>query len=136
MVFQIRQSPVLNNFTLLIYGITFLAVIVFIGSLWLMSLLSLLTILLLLAEMRRYNSSVDGDPMTLTLRDKTGGIEIIERHGNEQYGQFQLFINRWFLILQLNNANNHKNLLLLPDRFRSMNEYLQFRYQIINMNRN
>ena len=79
--------------------------------------------------------------MALTLRDKSGGIEIIERHGaekhvNEQYEQFKLFVNRWFLILQLNNGNSHKNLLLVPDRFDSMHEYLQFRYQIINMNRN
>jgi len=136
MLYQIRDSSGIKTFTLLLYGLTLLAVVVFVSSLWLMTLLSLLLILLLITDLTRHKAAVRDDPMALTLHDKTGRIEIKQANRNQQYAQFKLFSNRWFLILQLKNEESHKNLLLIPQRFRSMREYLQFRYAIINMSRN
>lgn len=120
---------------MLLYGLTLLAVVVFVSSLWLMTLLSLLLILLLITDLTRHKAAVRYDPMVLTLHDKTGRIEMQQADRKQQYAQFKLFSNRWFLILQLKNENSHKNLLLIPQRFRSMREYLQFRYAIIKMSR-
>ena len=136
MLYQIRESTEINTFVLLLYGLALLSVVVFVSSAWLMTLLSLLLILLLITDLARHKATARDDPMALTLHDKTGRIEIRQADQNQQYGRFKLFTNRWFLILQLKNDQTHKNLLLIPQRFRSMREYLQFRYAIINMSRN
>jgi hypothetical protein len=136
MLYQIRESTEINTFVLLLYGLALLSVVVFVSSAWLMTLLSLLLILLLITDLARHKAAVRDDPMALTLHDKTGRIEIKQANRNHQYARFKLFSNRWFLILQLKNEESHKNLFLIPQRFRSMREYLQFRYAIINMSRN
>ncbi len=136
MLYQIRESAEINTFTLLLYGLALYAVVVFVSSAWLMTLLSLLLILLLITDLTRHKAAARDDPMALTLHDKTGRIDIRQANRDQQYTRFKLFTNRWFLILQLKNDENHQNLLLIPQRFRSMREYLRFRYAIINMSRN
>jgi hypothetical protein len=136
MLYQIRESTEINTFVLLLYGLALLSVVVFVSGSWLMTLLSLLLILLLITDLTRHKAADRDDPMALTLHDKTGRIEIKQANRNHQYARFKLFSNRWFLILQLKNEESHKNLFLIPQRFRSTGEYLQFRYAIINMSRN
>ena len=136
MLYQIRESEEINTLTLLLYGLALFAVVVYVSSPWLMTLLSLLLILLLINDLARHKAAVRDDPVALTLHHKSGRIEVKQANRNQQYAQFKLFTNRWFLILQLKNDSSHKNLLLSPQRFRSMREYLQFRYAIINMSRN
>ena len=136
MLYQIRESAEISIFTLLLYGLALFAVVVYVSSPWLMTLLSLLLILLLINDLARHKAAVRDDPVALTLHDKSGRIEVKQANRNQQYAQFKLFTNRWFLILQLKTDASHHRLLLIPQRFRSMREYLQFRYTIINMSRN
>jgi hypothetical protein len=136
MMYRIRESSAANSFTLLMYGLTFLAILVFVGILWLKILLSLLLILFLVTDLQRYKAAVRDDSMVLTLHDKSGKIDMHQTEGDTQYSLFRLFANRWFLVLQLKNEKGRKDLLIVPDRFRSMREYLQFRYAIIQMSRN
>ena len=136
MLYQIRESTEINRFTVLLYGLTLLAVIVFVNGAWLMTLLSLLLILLLISDLTRHKAATCDDPIVLTLYDKTGRIDVKRANQEEQYGQFKLFSNRWFLILQLKSDKNHINMFLIPQRFQSMHEYLQFRYAIISMSGN
>jgi hypothetical protein len=131
--YPVYQSRLARSFLLAIYGVSILAVVIFISSAWLKILLSLLLFLLLVVDLQRLNNN---RAETLILNDQTGRIDFAQAQQNEGYEQYKLFSNRWFLILQLKNAHSSKNLLLLADRFRSINEYLQFRYQIINMSRN
>ncbi|MCZ6470182.1 MAG: hypothetical protein O6649_02350, partial [Gammaproteobacteria bacterium] len=70
-----------------------------------------------------------------TLNDKTGGIELYQQGRQQQFTQFRLYANRWFLILQLKNDEVSKNLLLAPRGFSSIAEFLRFRYAIVNMNK-
>ena len=135
-MYRIRESSAANSFTLLMYGLAFLAILAFVGMLWLKILLSLLLILFLVTDLQRYKAAVLGDPVVLTLHDKSGKIDMHQTEGETQYSLFRLFANRWFLVLQLKNEKGRKDLLIVPDRFRSMHEYLQFRYAIIQMSRN
>ena len=135
-MYRIRESSAANSFTLLMYGLTFLDILAFVGILWLKILLSLLLILFLVTDLQRYKAAVRDDPMVLTLHDKSGKIDMHQTEGDTQYSLFRLIANRWFLVLQLKNDKGRKDLLIVPDRFRSMHEYLQFRYAIIQMNRN
>ena len=135
-MYRIRESSAANSFTLLMYGLAFLAILAFVGMLWLKILLSLLLILFLVTDLQRYKAAVLGDPVVLTLHDKSGKIDMHQTEGDTQYSLFRLFANRWFLVLQLKNEKGRKDLLIVPDRFRSMHEYLQFRYAIIQMSRN
>ena len=89
-----------------------------------------------MTDLARHKAAVRDGPVALTLHHKSGSIEVKQANRNQQYAQYKLFTNRWFLILQLKNDRSHKNLLLIPQRFQSMREYLQFRYAIINMSRN
>ena len=76
MLYQIRESAEINTFTLRLYGLALFAVVVFVSSAWLMTLLSLLLILLLITDLARHKTAVRDDPMALTLHDKTGRIDI------------------------------------------------------------
>jgi len=89
-----------------------------------------------MTDLARHKAAVRDDPVTLKLHHKSDRVEVNQANRNQQYAQYKLFTNRWFLILQLKNDRSHKNLLLIPQRFQSMREYLQFRYAIINMSRN
>jgi len=124
-----------NYFMLLIYGLAFLAILVFVGILWLKILLSLLLILFLATDLQRYKAAVGDDPVVLTLHHKSGKIDMHGIEGDTQYSIFRLFTNRWFLVLQLKSGKDRKDLLIVSDRFQSLHEYLQFRYAIIQMSR-
>ena len=83
----------------------------------------------------RYLALQARDPAGLTLNDKTGRIELYQQGSRRQFTRFRLFANRWFLILQLSNDDTSENLLLTPQGFSSIAEFLRFRYQIMNMNK-
>ena len=135
MQYQFRQSTVIFAFTLWLYCLAMLAVTLYIDSLWLMLGLIALLVLSFAKDRSRYLALQARDPAGLTLNDKTGRIELYQQGSRRQFTRFRLFANRWFLILQLSNDDTSENLLLTPQGFSSIAEFLQFRYQIINMNK-
>jgi hypothetical protein len=131
--YQIRQSSTINQFRITVYCLVFLAIGIFLHGLVLTGSLTLLTALLLFRDQTRYNYIKSQDPTIVTLRDDSTRVELNHRGDHLRFEQFRLFSNRWFLILQLKNEQASKNIMLVSDRFKTINEYLQFRYQIINM---
>lgn len=135
--YQLKQSPALNLFTIILYCLVVITVIAFLHHMILLSgSLTLLVALLLFREQSRYRRLKSLDPTIITLRDSTARIELNLYDDHLQFDNFRLFSNRWFLILQMRNEQVSKNIILLSDRFITLNQYLSFRYQIINMSRN
>ena len=135
--YQIKQSPALNRFTIVLYCLAVIALSAFLNEMILISgSLTLLAVLLLFRDQSRYRLLKSLDPMIITLRDNTDMVELNHLGDHLQFDQFRLFTNRWFLILQMKNEQVSKNIILLSDRFITFNQYLRFRYQIINMSRN
>lgn len=135
--YQIKQSPALNRFTIVLYCLAAIALSAFLNEMILISgSLTLLAVLLLFRDQSRYRLLKSLDPMIITLRDNTVRVELNHLGDHLQFDQFRLFTNRWFLILQMKNEQVSKNIILLSDRFITFNQYLRFRYQIINMSRN
>ena len=135
--YQIKQSSALNLLKIGLYCLAFIAISVYLNEMTLVSgSLALLTVLLLLRDQSQYRLLKSLDPAIFTLHSgETNRVEISHLGNNFQFDQFRLFTNRWFLILQMRNEQASKNIILLSDRFKTINEYLRFRYQIINMSR-
>lgn len=135
--YQLKQSPALYLFTIILYCLAVITVIAFLHHMILLSgSLTLLAALLLFREHARYRLLKSLDPTIITLRDSTARVELNHLDDRLQFDQFRLFSNRWFLILQMRNEQVSKNIILLSDRFITLNQYLSFRYQIINMSKN
>ena len=135
--YQLKQSPALNLFTIFLYCLVVITVIAFLHHMILLSgSLTLLVALLLFREQSRYRLLKSLDPTIITLRDSTARIELNLHDDHLQFDNFRLFSNRWFLVLQMRNEQISKNIILLSDRFITLNQYLSFRYQIINMSKN
>lgn len=135
--YQLKQSSSLNLFKIGLYCLAVVAISVFLKGMILVSgPLALLTVLLLLRDQSRYRLLKSLDPAIFTLYSGTTSRVGLNHLGdNFEFEQFRLFTNRWFLILQMRNEQVSKNIILLSDRFNTINEYLRFRYQIINMSR-
>ncbi len=135
--YQIKQSSILNQFTIVLYCLTIFAFSALLNEMILISgLLILLATLLLFRDQSRYRLLKSLDPTIVTLHDNSAGVELDHLGDHFQFDQIRIFTNRWFLILQMKNKQVSKNIILFSDRFITLNHYLRFRYQIINMSRN
>jgi len=135
--YQLRQSSTLNLFTIALYCLAIVAISIYLNGMVLLSgSLIMLAVLLLFRDQCRYRLLKTQDPTLVTLGDSTARVELNRQGDRLQFGQFRLFANRWFLILQIRNGQVSKNVMLVSDRFNTINEYLRFRYAIINMCKN
>ncbi len=134
--YQLKQSPTLNLLTLALYCLVLVAIALFLHEMIFLALsLAGLTSLLLIRDQSRYRRLKAKDPTLLTLAPSTASIGLDHQGDHLKFEQFRLFSNRWFLILQMSNERVSRNVMLVPDRFDSIDEYLRFRYQIGNMSR-
>jgi len=135
--YQIKQSSILNQFSIVLYCLAIIAFSALLDEMILISgLLILLATLLLFRDQTRYRLLKSLDPTIVTLHDNSTGVELDHLGDHFQFDQIRIFTNRWFLILQMKNKQASKNIILFSDRFITLNHYLRFRYQIINMSRN
>jgi hypothetical protein len=135
--YQLKQSSALNRFTIALYCLAIMAIGIFLhGMILLSGALIVLASLLLFRDQCRYRLLKSRDPTLVTLHDSTDMVELNQLGDRLQFEHFRLFSNRWFLILQMKNQQVNKNVMLVSDRFNTINEYLRFRYSIINMCRN
>ena len=134
--YQLKQSSILNLLSIALYGLVLIAIIVFLREkIFISVLLAGLTTLLLIRDQSRYRRLKAEDPTLLTLAHSTASIGLDHQGDHLKFEQFRLFSNRWFLILQMSNERVRRNVMLVPDRFNSIDEYLRCRYQIGNMSR-
>ena len=115
------------------FYLTVLVLIITYFSSWLQFGLISLIALQLYADFGKYKSLTN---TALTLNTRTKQIQIEIKGISKTFEHYKLYSNRWFLILQLCQKGRSENLLLLPDRFHSITEYLLFRHQIKKMNQN
>lgn len=128
--YQLKQSSSLKFFSLILYCLVLLVIGTFFHQIDLLSaLLGVLTALLLFREQCRYQLLKSQDPTIVTLSDSTPRLGV----NQFQFEDFKVFSNRWFLILQMKNEQTSKNMMLVADRFKTIEEYLGFRYQLINL---
>ena len=127
---QIKQSSSLHCLSIILYCVVPVSIAVFLHRMVLLACtLGGLTVLLLYRDHCRYKLLKSEDPTIVTLSGTTGRVEL----NRLQFEQFRIFSNRWFVILQMQNEQTTKNMMFVADRFRTINEYLGFRHQIINM---
>lgn len=135
--YQIKQSSILNQFSIVLYCLAIIAFSALLDEMILISgLLILLATLLLIREQCRYRLLKSLDPTIVILHDDSAGVELDHLGDHFQFDQIRIFTNRWFIILQMKNKQVSKNIILFYDRFVTLNHFLRFRYQIINMSRN
>ena len=134
--YQLKASPTMNLLTLALYCLVLVAIALFLREMIFLALsLTGLTTLLLIRDQFRYRRLKAKGPTLLTLAPSTASIGLDHQGDHLKFEQFRLFSNRWFLILQMSNERVSRNVMLVPDRFDSIDEYLRFRYQIGNMSR-
>ena len=134
--YQLKASPTMNLLTLALYCLVLVAIALFLHEMIFLALsLTGLTTLLLIRDQFRYRRLKAKGPTLLTLAPSTASIGLDHQGDHLKFEQFRLFSNRWFLILQMSNERVSRNVMLVPDRFDSIDEYLRFRYQIGNMSR-
>lgn len=131
--YQIKQSSSLHCVSIILYCVVLVSIAVFLHRLVLLTCtLGGLTVLMLYRDHYRYKILKSKDPTIVSLSGATARVALNQL----QFEQFRIFSNRWFVILQMQNEQTTKNMMLVADRFKTINEYLGFRHQIINMCRN
>ncbi len=133
--YQIRPPRTLNSFNLSLYLLVIFAMLVFIHEIWMAGLLALLAILLMLSDCLRWQKLKLQGATVLTLYPDNSEIEVHRSYRPNRFKKFTLYLNRWFVILQLRDRDVAMNFLLIAERFGSMTEYLNFRRQILKMSR-
>ncbi|MHC4221845.1 MAG: hypothetical protein ACYST9_05440, partial [Planctomycetota bacterium] len=127
----------LNQFGIVLYCLAIIAFSALLDEMILISaLFILLATLLLFREQSRFRLLKSLDPSIVTLHDDSGGVELDHLGDHFRFDQIRIFTNRWFIILKMKNKQVRKNIILISDRFVTLNHFLRFRYQIINMSRN
>ena len=134
--YQLKQSSILNLLTIGLYCLVLVSINIFLHeTFYLAASLTVLTLLLLIRAQFRYQRLRIQDPTILSLSNSTARVDLSYQGEHLRFERFRVFSNRWFLILQMRNQHTSQNLMLVPDRFASFNEYLNFRYLAGKMSR-
>ena len=134
--YRLKQSSTLNLLTTGLYCLVLVTINIFLHEMIFLTVsLTVLTLLLLIRAQLRYQRLRLQDPTIVSLSGSTARINLSYQGEHLQYERFRVFSNRWFLILQMRNQHTSQNLMLVPDRFNSFNEYLNFRYLAGKMSR-
>lgn len=134
-LYLLNQSRSLLACKLGAHLVVLIATVSYIIEAWLVVGMGLLVMLSMIHEITSYRALAAQQPVTLELQPNSAKIELVKGEQREQFEQFKVFSNRWFIILHLINANRPKHLMLVSDSFKSLAEYLSFRYQINSMSR-
>ena len=93
----------------------------------------MLILLLAYTDIKKYLASRKLDPDLITLRLSTGEIEWKSIDNSRSFNAYTVYNSRWGMVLKLKNRWVRYNLILLADRFKDENEYLDLRYQLIHL---
>jgi len=133
--FQLKPSLSLLVTTLFLYGFFIVSLYLYFTQTWLTGLLLLLALLLMFREVQYYyqidkrkSEYLSIDAYNQCIDHQTNGII-------RQYKSFKVYTNRWCLTLRLGQRIQNKNLILLADCFQSKGDYLDFRYQLAQLNK-
>ena len=93
----------------------------------------MLILLLAYSEIKKYLASRKLDPDLITFRLSTGEIEWKSIDNSRLFTKYTVYNSRWGMVLKLKNRWVQYNLILLADRFKDENEYLDLRYQLSHL---
>ena len=93
----------------------------------------MLILLLAYADTKKYLTSRKLNPEMITLHLLTGVIEWKSTDNSRSFTAYTVYNSRWGMVLKLKGRWVRYNLILLADRFKDENEYLDLRYQLSHL---
>lgn len=129
--YLIKPSITYLIITVCLYGLVAACLVLFFGLEWFTVLLSLLAMLWLYVDVRNFLQTNKTMSETLTVNSTDGYIDLNNSH---QFKIFNVYTSRSSIIVKLYDKGHRKSLILLADRFRSRNDYLDCRYQLMRLN--
>ena len=133
--FQLKPSLSLLVTTLFLYGFFIISLYLYFTQSWLTVLLLVLALLLMFREVQHYYQVDKRKPEYLSIDAFNQRIDHQTADIIRQYKSFNVYTNRWWLTLRLGQRIQNKNLVLLADCFQSKSDYLDFRYQLVQLNK-
>ncbi len=128
--FDIYPSVVQLRLTLTGYTLIALGIIAYVEPLSMM-LGGLLVIgLLALREVARL---LQNDEVCLTVNPHDDSFELKQDGQPYFFNKYKVYAARWFAILRLIDKRNSRTLILIPDRFNSIQSYRRLRYALQTM---
>jgi len=131
--YYLYPSTVLMFFIIGLYALACLGLLLFFAMDVFTALAMMLITLLAYLEIKKYNASRKTDPELITLRLSTGEIEWQSNDDSRIFTRYTVYNSRWGMILKLKKRWLRYNLILLADRFKDDNEYLDLRYQLSHL---
>ena len=129
--YLIKPSFTFLVITICLYILAAACLLLFFNLEWFTILLSLLMILWLYVDLKNFFWTNNVVSETLTVNSTQGYIELKNGH---QFKLFNVYTSRSSIIIKLNDKGHRQSLILLADRFRSRNDYLDCRYQLMRLN--
>ena len=131
--YSLYPSPSLLFITMFLYLLACFCLMVYFNNSGLALLAMLLIVLLLFAEIRNFAKARRQEPELISLSSSTNEIEWTSGADKQLFTQYSVYTNRWGMVLKLKSRRARYHLILLADRFRDEDEYLDFRYQLIHL---
>lgn len=132
--YSIKPSITVFVITVSLYILAVSGLLIYFHLNWFAILLSLLLILWLYRDIRDFSRAFKIAPEKLTVNTVEEYIELNVSNNCHQFKTFNVYTNRSSIILKLIKEGNRHSLILLPDRFKSRRDFLDCRYQIMQLN--
>lgn len=133
--FQLKPSCNLLYLNIALYLLAATSLIVYYPVDFVSLMLLLLIILLLAWEFLQHRQKTRQGFETLSLHLSSQTIDWCSNDHSRSFTEHSLYSCRWGMILILKQPKYRKHIILLPDRFENIDEYLDLRYQLIRLNR-
>lgn len=130
--FEIHASPAWLGLTLAGHVLLALAIIAYVEPMAMM-LGGLLAVGLLAG--REYRSLSRQRTISLTVNPHNATIGLQQGGQTYFFGKYKVYATRWFAILKLIDEHNYRALILIPDRFDSIQSYRRLRFALQTMDR-
>lgn len=131
--YYLYPSATLMLFTLGLYLLVCFSLLLYFAMTSLTVLAMMLILLLACSEVKKFLASRKIDPELITLRLSTGEIEWKSIDDSRLFTRYTVYNSRWGMVLKLKNRWVQYNLILLADRFKDENEYLDLRYHLSHL---
>jgi len=128
--YHLYPSATLMFFTIGLYALACFSLLLFFAVTGLTVLAIMLILLLAYSEIKKYLTSRKTEPELITLRLATGEVEWKSISDSRLFTRYTVYNTRWGMVLKLKSRWVRYNLILMPDRFKNKNEYLDLRYQL------
>lgn len=131
--YHLYPSATLMFFTIGLYVLACFSLLHYFAVTSLTMLAMMLVFLLAYCDIKKYLTFRKLSPELITLRLSTGEIEWESIDDSRIFTRYTVYNSRWGMVLKLKSRWARYNLILLADRFKNKNEYLDLRYQLSHL---